>query len=264
MKKDSFILHTKFYQPLSILTDEEFGKLMRMAFLYHMGEKIDPPPDLIMAWEFLKVQFNYDDKKYQEIVKKRSEAGKIGNLRRWGEKSQNSQEVANIANATFVSQNSQEVANIADNVNVNVNDNVNNKENILTDIKEKVAPTEVVATLTITEQKKIAREKREKEFYKELEPYVQMYGKEMIREFYDYWTEPNKRKTGNRKDLQKTWDTQKRLQTWERRQSQFNNRNNGTVTNAERNRQSIQAGLRAMQNLMQCGGDEVADLSQIL
>ena len=36
-----------------------------------------------------------------------------------------------------------------------------------------------------------ARKKREQDLYNELIPYVEIYGKEMIREFYDYWTQTN-------------------------------------------------------------------------
>lgn len=76
--KDSFILHTKFYQPLSILSDEQFGKLMRLIFLYHMDKPIEPPSDLMIAWEFLKVQFEYDERKYQDIIERNKSNGKKG------------------------------------------------------------------------------------------------------------------------------------------------------------------------------------------
>ncbi|MDR2774021.1 MAG: DUF4373 domain-containing protein [Tannerella sp.] len=65
-------------------------------------------------------------------------------------------------------------------------------------------------------------EKREKAFYSSLIPFVEKYPKEMIREFYDYWTEPNKSKTKMRFELQKTWDVSLRLSTWARRDKNFN------------------------------------------
>ncbi len=39
---------------------------------------------------------------------------------------------------------------------------------------------------------KEATDKRTKEFYNSLIPYVSTYGKDMVREFFDYWSEPNK------------------------------------------------------------------------
>ena len=46
------------------------------------------------------------------------------------------------------------------------------------------------------------------------------YPKEMLQEFYDYWSEPSK--TGKlRKDMQKTWCTSRRLKTWAKRSKQY-------------------------------------------
>ena len=47
------------------------------------------------------------------------------------------------------------------------------------------------------------------------------YPKEILQEFYDYWSEPSK--SGKlRKDMQKTWCTSRRLKTWLKRSKQFN------------------------------------------
>ena len=66
------------------------------------------------------------------------------------------------------------------------------------------------------EEIKAEREKRAKVFYKSLIPFVDIYGKDMIRAFYDYWVEPNKSGTRMRFEMEKTWETSKRLGTWER------------------------------------------------
>lgn len=44
----------------------------------------------------------------------------------------------------------------------------------------------------------------------------------IAKEFIDYWTEPNKSKTKMRFELEKTWDTKRRLQTWIKRDKKFN------------------------------------------
>lgn len=54
-------------------------------------------------------------------------------------------------------------------------------------------------------------------FIDELAPYVATYGKDMMNEFYEYWTEPNTSKTKMRFQLERTWDTNLRLKTWARR-----------------------------------------------
>ena len=68
---------------------------------------------------------------------------------------------------------------------------------------------------------------RKKQFYDSLVPYVEKYGKEMIREFFDYWTETNKSRTKMRFEQQPTWETALRLATWANRDKNF--KSNGTT-----------------------------------
>ena len=68
---------------------------------------------------------------------------------------------------------------------------------------------------------------RKKHFYDSLVPYVEKYGKEMIREFFDYWTETNKSRTKMRFEQQPTWETALRLATWANRDKNF--KSNGTT-----------------------------------
>ena len=78
-------------------------------------------------------------------------------------------------------------------------------------------------------------EERQKAFYDTLRPYVNKYPKEMLRAFYDWWSEPNRRRTKLRVELEKTWDLPRRLATWNRKDEErkFNNTNNGN--NNQRN-----------------------------
>jgi len=57
---------------------------------------------------------------------------------------------------------------------------------------------------------------RKKDFANQLVFFLGQYSKEMIREFYEYWIEPNKSKTKMRFELEKTWDLNLRLKKWER------------------------------------------------
>ncbi len=65
-------------------------------------------------------------------------------------------------------------------------------------------------------------EERKEDFYKSLVPYVNKYGKEMVRAFFDYWSEFNKSRTRMRYELEQTWELPKRLATWASRDKQFN------------------------------------------
>lgn len=74
------------------------------------------------------------------------------------------------------------------NVNVNVNDNDNVKNNNIDDRKLKFAST--------------------------LKPFLETYGRDMINDFFKYWTEPNKSNTKFKQELEKTWSLDRRLETW--------------------------------------------------
>ena len=78
------------------------------------------------------------------------------------------------------------------------------------------------------EQIKEETERRRKSFYNSLIPYVETYGKKMVRAFYDYWSELNKSQTKMKWELQNTWELDRRLATWDRKDSQYNSKNNGT------------------------------------
>lgn len=64
-------------------------------------------------------------------------------------------------------------------------------------------------------------EKRRQKFYNSLVPYVQQYGKQMIREFYDYWSELNKSRTKMRFEMERTWELSRRLATWAANEEKF-------------------------------------------
>jgi hypothetical protein len=71
-------------------------------------------------------------------------------------------------------------------------------------------------------------EKQKKDFYQELVPFVAEYGKDVVREFYDWFSQPNQSGTNISRYMQKTWDTKLRLAQWVRRNDAKPSYNNGT------------------------------------
>lgn len=76
---------------------------------------------------------------------------------------------------------------------------------------------------------KAATLKRRNSFYQSLVPYVERYGKEMIRAFFDYWSELNKSETRMKFETNQTWEVAKRLATWANREK-FNGKSGNTVS----------------------------------
>jgi uncharacterized protein YdaU (DUF1376 family) len=60
------------------------------------------------------------------------------------------------------------------------------------------------------------------QFYFSCSPYVNKYPKQMLRKFYDYWTELNKSGTKMRFELQQTFEISKRLATWANKDNDVN------------------------------------------
>tara|TARA_R110000868_G_scaffold172569_2_gene408421 strand:+ start:328 stop:753 length:426 start_codon:yes stop_codon:yes gene_type:complete len=62
---------------------------------------------------------------------------------------------------------------------------------------------------------------RKKDFAMSIQPYLDKYGKKMLNEFYAYWTEETQGKDKLRVELQKTWNVERRLSTWNENNSSF-------------------------------------------
>ena len=140
--------------------------------------------------------------KRTELSNKRSKAGKMSAEMR--------------KNSTSVQQNPTKERKVKEN---KVNENKENKEikeTISKDIVQKKVDAKA-STLT-----------RRDEFYKSLIPFLSTYGKDMIRDFFDYWSEQNKSGTQMRFEKQPTWEVAKRLATWNKRDT-FKNQNNGNT-----------------------------------
>lgn len=65
-------------------------------------------------------------------------------------------------------------------------------------------------------------ENRKLKFAESLKPFNEKYGTQMLNDFYKYWSESNQLNTKFRKELQTTWETSKRLETWARNDKKFN------------------------------------------
>lgn len=112
--------------------------------------------------------------------------------------------------------------------------------------KEELKPTEIKDDKKKPKKTKeeivAATEKRKEKFYKELVPYVETYGKEMIRKFFDYWSETNKTKIRMRFETEKTWDLNLRLQNWARRNNDFGTEQSDTALHGSENKNYNEGG----------------------
>lgn len=57
-------------------------------------------------------------------------------------------------------------------------------------------------------------EERKLKFASTLEPFKSKYGRDLLNQFYKYWTQPNKSNTKFKQELEQTWELSYRLETW--------------------------------------------------
>jgi hypothetical protein len=186
--KNTIVIYKDWKNIFEKLTDEESGRLIKHLFRFVNDENPESDRLIELVFEPIKLTLKRDLKHWETVIEKRREAGKKGGIASGETRKQNE---ANEANALIVKQ---KQANEADSV------------------------IDIDSVIVIEKEKKIDRivfiEKIQKDFYQSLTPFVKEFGRDVLREFYEYWSEPNKSKTKIKFQLEKTWDTRLRLLRW--------------------------------------------------
>ncbi len=195
--KKSFVLYSDSQGLVNQLPDDVAGRLLKHIYAYVNDEKpISNELLLNIAFEPIKMQLKRDLVKWEQTLEGRSKAGKASaEAKKLAKLTQ--QTLTNSTNVDFVQQSS---TNLTDNVNVNVNDNV---------------------SVINKRESKPSLETRSLAFKNSLIPYKQKYSIEMLKNFFGYWTEPNKSNTKMRFELETTWSLERRLETWNKRENDF-------------------------------------------
>jgi len=182
--KKSFVLYADLIHTVKKMPNDKAGELLKHILSY-VNDENPETDDLIiqLTFEPIKQQLKRDLKRYEEKKKKWSEAGK-----RSAEVRKKQRTLTNVKKRS-----TDLTVNDNDNVNVNVsvNDNVNNIED------------------------------RKSDFKKSLFPFLEIYDKELLKEFYEYWTEHGEKDRKFRKEKQKSFNTELRLKTWFKNQENW-------------------------------------------
>lgn len=189
--RESFVFYRSFYDAIKDLPRDVQGEIYTAIMEYSLyGKETESlKPIARSVFTLMKPQIDVNNKRFENGRKggrPKSENEPKGNQNETKEKPKNNQ------NET------KDEPNVNDNANVNVNVNIENTTNVVS--KKDAA--------------KAATLKRKDEFGKTLVPYMEKYGKEMIRAFFNYWSEVNKPGTKMRFEMQKTWEVNLRLATW--------------------------------------------------
>jgi hypothetical protein len=183
--KKSFTAYCDWNETFNSLPDDKAGQLIKHIFAYVNDENPETDDLLINAvFANIKATLKRDLIKWKE----KSEKNKQIALDRWNKKNANACERIK-SNANYTDS-------------VSVSDSVKD-------------------SLSINKE---SLETRSLAFKETLRPFISKYGVDMVKNFYGYWSEPNQTKRKMKYELEKTWDTSRRLETWSKRENTFNSK----------------------------------------
>lgn len=203
--RDSFVFYRSFYDAIKDLPRDVQGEIYTAIMEYSLygKETENLKPIARSVFTLMKPQIDVNNKRFEN--------GKKGGRPKSGNEPDGNQEETKEKPSNNQSE-TESKPNVNDNVNAN-----ENKDNTPNGVSKKDAA-------------KAATLKRKDEFGKTLVPYMEKYGKEMIRAFFDYWGELNKSETKMRYEMQKTWEVNLRLATWAKNEKpQYNKADTGVV-----------------------------------
>lgn len=236
--KTSFLLHKDSLCILEKMTDEQAGRFIKIIYQYQKTGEL-PEMDLLMDMAITPFinQFLRDEIMYEKISEDRKIAGAKGGKKRvenLHKKKKINKVEANQASASNFKQTKQSQANEANQAD---SDSDSDKEN---DSDSKKDSKKESIYLSDKSQKKTYKEFSQQDFIDELEPFKNKFDKDILNNFYKYWKE--KSPGGKmRFQLEKTWETELRLENWVR-----NNQNKINGTHKSTPNGSKQSGNNAL------------------
>lgn len=214
--KKSFLLYSDMLPTVKKLVEKDrinktnnAGELFLHLLEYVCDNNPEPINDIVdLMFEPIKTTLKRDLAKWEEKSPERIEKARIAGLasaeaRRLKKELNSTNELNNQLNST----------NSTVSVSVSVNDTDLN--NVVIGEKSPKLPKTNLELLNIRKDK----------FYKDVGTFAKEYSKELLRAFYDYWTEPNKSNSKMRWEMEKTFSLSLRLKNWSKNEKGFANKN---------------------------------------
>lgn len=205
------LLYLDFIEQLEAIPQEACAELV-LSLMRYARDRVEPAiKNDIARVLFLgyKTHVDKDFERMVEISNKRAEAGRKGAM-----VTNSRQMSANVGKCQQMSANVGKTRQSSANPAINNNNNKNNNNN--EDIKETTSVAKKDG-LSLTHKQDVL-EKNKEEFKESIKPYLEKYDRDLLNDFFEYWTEPNKSGTRMRFQLEKTWDIGRRLARWAKNQ----------------------------------------------
>ncbi len=217
MERNSFVFYKEWKDAINGLPGEVRLEVYEAIVEYGTSGTLPTglKPMAMLAFNFIKTTLDKDVERYSEICRKRSEAGKKG-----GAPTGNSN-AAKQAKQAKTSKNNQKQAKQAEYDSIH-----SDKHYVIEYHKERESREK--DELSSTPRPPRSLEERKREFRDSLDGYIGTYDKDMVDDFFGYWTEPDADKAKMRFEMQPTWDIGRRMSAWAKRESNFQSRRKAT------------------------------------
>ena len=200
--KKGFVLYADLIHTVKHLPNETAGLLFKhiLAYVNDLNPESD---DLLVniSFEPVKQQLKRDLQKYEVKREKWSEAGKASALKKKLLKEENSTDSTNVENVK--------------------------KNSTFSTVKDTVTVT-VKDTVTVI-NKKDSIDERKLKFSTLLNPFLDKFGKEILNNFYSYWTEHGINDKLMRFEKEKSFGVERRLSTWSKNELKFKQNGNSNI-----------------------------------
>lgn len=220
--KKSIVVYADWIKKFEALTDDEAGKLIKHFFRY-VNDQNPVAPDRITELSFIDIEqsLKRDLIKWEKRAERSRENGRKGGR---PEEKQNPEKPKETQQVILEPKK-------PDSDNVSVNDSV------------------IVNDILLKKETKINNiEERKLKFASTLEEFIPKYGRELIIDFYKYWTETNKSNTKFKQEGEKTWSLERRLETWAKNELKFSkpiNKKNDQIVAGRQTMETIKKNLDA-------------------
>lgn len=226
--KETFIIRTEWFEAIAELEDPDQAIILRNLFNFHNGND-----NLInlnnlnvkLVWKLIEPNLLRNIDSYDRRRETSADNGKKG-----GRPPKEENKPNNNLNKPIETQ--QETKEPIESLSVSVTVPVSAivPVSVIGTEKDIIVDKSTFKPFPKSKEEKIKeREQREYEFYNTLVSYVAAYPPEMVREFFNYWKEPNKSGSKMKYEMEVTWDINLRLLRWQKNNDTWNK--SGTTQN---------------------------------
>jgi hypothetical protein len=206
--RESFIFYRSFFEAVVDLPRDVRGEVLTAIIEYGLNGETNSQlkPIAKGMLTLIKPQIDANQVRYENGCKG-GDFGKLGGAPKGNQNARKNKEETNPKQPQ-------------NNPKTTPNDNVNDNDILKKPLSNESVKKSATKVATLAERKQ--------SFALSLEPYLSKYSRDMLNDFYAYWTEENQSRTKMRFELEKTWGLGGRLATWARRDNNFKTTSNGT------------------------------------